>query len=240
MGAGLVGWQRQAQGTSVQGLLETALSCLTQETISVRAAGRTDAGVHARGQVVSFKTSSSLRIRAFVDGTNGYLPRNVSVLSAEEAPEHFDARHDAIGKWYRYQIWNSPTRSALHQDTFAQVRGSLDMDRMQSAASQLIGTHDFRAFRSADCERKQTIRTISKFAIHSQDDFSNGKELFFDVEGDGFLKQMVRILSGTLIQTGLGRFSVDSVKQLLVTGDRTKAGITAPAHGLFLQRVYYK
>lgn len=235
-----MGWQRQSAGLSVQGLLEAALYKLTGEAIAARAAGRTDAGVHARGQVVSFRTTSALPVRAFAHGVNTFLPENISVLSAEEATPDFDARRDAKGKWYHYQIWNEVARSALHTQLFAHVRKTLDVVRMREAAHLLVGTHDFGAFRAADCERVSTTRTLFHVGIDAISCAPRGQEIHIHVVGDGFLKQMVRILSGTLILIGEGRFAPEKIAALLLSGDRTQAGTTAPARGLFLEQVFYE
>lgn len=237
-GTDFVGWQRQANGTSIQGVLEKALFQLTGETISIQAAGRTDAGVHALGQVVSFSTQSLLELKAFIHGTNSYLPRSIAVQSVEEVPETFSARFSAKGKWYRYQIWNATTRSPLREETFYHVRSPLQIAKMQEAALLLVGEHDFAAFRAADCERNTTIRTLYQVQI-TEMNFPFGKEVFIHVHGTAFLKNMVRIIAGTLIEVGKNRMSIEQVNALLSTGDRTKAGTTAPAHGLVLCQVDY-
>ncbi len=237
-GSSFVGFQSQTSGSSIQETLEAALGNLTQESILVRAAGRTDAGVHAQGQVVSFVTQSNLPLHAFVHGTNAYLPKTIAVLHAEEVPNSFDARHSASGKWYRYQIWNAKPRSALRYQTHFHVRSPLALEQMQEAAHRLVGTHDFRAFRAADCERKTTVRTMKKVQISSCQ-VEQGTEFLIDVEGTAFLKNMVRIMAGTLVQVGLGKMTVDHINTLLRDGDRTLAGPTAPSHGLYLCRVDY-
>ena len=245
-GGGYCGWQRQHNGTSVQATLEQALSRLLGEPISCRAAGRTDAGVHALGQVVSFRSQRALPDRALVHGTNHFLPPDVVVLAAAEAAEDFDARFSASGKLYRYQIWNAPVRSPLHQRTHWHIMQSLDRAAMQRAAACLLGRHDFAAFRAADCERKTTVRLIRRLDIvtpPAQDNLPFAAEappiVHVEVSATAFLKNMVRILVGTLVQVGRGRMSIDHVAALLQSGDRTQAGPTAPAHGLTLVSVDY-
>jgi len=204
----------------------------------VRAAGRTDAGVHALGQVLSLETKSTLPLHVWVDGCNAYLPRSIAVMSAEEMTADFDARHSASGKLYRYQIWNGRARSALLEKTHYHVRSPLSLDLMKEAADALCGRHDFASFRAADCQRKTTVRLLRKVEILEIPQ-AFGSQILIEVEGTAFLKNMVRILAGTLIQVGLCKMTVSHVKTLLHVLDRTQAGPTAPSHGLFLCRVDY-
>jgi tRNA pseudouridine38-40 synthase len=245
-GSDFCGWQSQHNGTSVQSVLEDALSRLFAQPIRCRAAGRTDAGVHALGQVVSFHSDRSLPERALVHGTNHFLPKAVVVLAAAAAADDFDARFSASGKLYRYQIWNAPVRSPLHQRTHWHIMQPLDVARMQQAAERLIGRHDFRAFRAADCERKTTVRLMRRLDVLTPPQpapmpFSElgPSVIHIEVSATAFLKNMVRILVGTLAQVGRGRMSVEHVASLLQSGDRTQAGPTAPAHGLTLVAVDY-
>lgn len=237
-GTRFVGWQRQRNGLSVQEVLERALLLLTGETIVAHASGRTDAGVHAQGQVVSITTHSTLSLQAFVHGTNAHLPGDVVVHHAAEADTTFHARFRARGKQYRYQIWNASTPSPLRRFTHWHLRNPLDVEAMQEAGQILVGTHDFRAFRASDCTRLDTVRTIHHLEIASQS-FAYGTALHVTVEGNGFLKNMVRIITGTLVQVGQHKRSPASLMQLLRSRDRTQAGPTAPPHGLVLYEVYY-
>ena len=237
-GKDFVGWQRQQNGFSVQEALETALCRLTGEAIVVFAAGRTDAGVHAKGQSVSFSTPSSLPLHAFVHGTNAHLPKSVVVHQAFERPAAFHARYNASGKWYRYQIWNAATPSPLHADAFYHTRTMLDTAAMQQAADYAIGWHDFRAFQAADCERKTTTRLLHKITITPKE-VGFGREIFIDVVGTAFLKNMVRILVGTLLKIGQHAQEIQHMQFLLTEGDRTQAGMTVPSHGLTLHQVFY-
>jgi tRNA pseudouridine38-40 synthase len=234
-GTDYVGWQRQATGPSIQAELEAALLRLTGAATSTRAAGRTDAGVHARGQVVTFQTASALPIHAFLRGLNAHLPQAIGVLDAQEAPPDFDARHSASGKMYRYQIWNSASRSPLRARTHWQVVRPLCLPAMAEAAAILVGRHDFRAFRAADCERKTTVRLITRLSVTSPEP----AVVHIEVEATAFLKNMVRILSGTLVEVGKGKLTPAQVAALLQSGRRQDAGPTAPAHGLLLCRVDY-
>ncbi|MCS6914097.1 MAG: tRNA pseudouridine(38-40) synthase TruA [Myxococcales bacterium] len=236
-GTGLVGWQRQPHGPSVQAALEEAFQRLTGESPRLRAAGRTDAGVHALGQVVSLQLASPLPLERLLGGLNAYLPPAIAVREVHEVPQGFDARHSASGKMYRYQVWNGRVRSPLRAATHWHVRQPLDRVAMRQAAAQLVGRHDFRAFRAADCERRTTVRWVRRLEV--LDVVGEPEALHIEVEATAFLKHMVRILVGTLVEVGRGRRSVAEVAELLRSGDRTRAGPTAPAHGLILCRVDY-
>lgn len=236
-GTDFVGWQRQRNGPSIQAELESALEQLFGHPVACRGAGRTDAGVHASGQVVTFRSDRELPDRALVFGTNTHLPDSIAVVAARVAPDDFDARFSASGKLYRYRIWNAPVRSPLHQRTHWHIMRDLDLGAMQDAASRLVGRHDFSAFRAADCERKTTVRLIRRLELLRS---SDGQPIVhLEVEATAFLKNMVRILTGTLVEVGRGRMTVAAVEALLASGDRTQAGPTAPAHGLELCRVDY-
>ena len=240
-GTDFCGWQRQDNGPSVQAALEGALAQLCQSPVSCRAAGRTDAGVHALGQVVSFRLERPgppLPPRALVLGTNHYLPPSIAVQEAQLVPDDFDARHSASGKLYRYQLWTGVAASPLHRRTHWHVSRALDLGAMREAAGLLTGRHDFRAFRAADCERQTTVRLMRRIEVLRPLGITE-PVLHIEVDGTAFLKNMVRILVGTLVQVGRGKMSLDQVRQLLVSGDRTQAGPTAPAHGLILVRVDY-
>ncbi|MEO6950503.1 MAG: tRNA pseudouridine(38-40) synthase TruA [Polyangia bacterium] len=228
------GWQRQDNGTSIQAELERAIDALTHEGNTVRGAGRTDAGVHASGQVAHFDTERDISLRGFRLGVNTHLPRTICVRCIDEVPEQFDARFSADGKLYRYTIWNDLGRSSL-RDRFAwHCKKPLDEHAMQASATLLVGRHDFAAFRAADCERQTTVRTL-----HRVDVRRDGNVVTIEVEGDAFLKNMVRILSGTLVYAGEGRFPPGHIVAIRDALDRKRAGITAPAHGLCLVRVDY-
>lgn len=229
------GWQRQDNAPSIQAHLEDRLREMTREPeLRVRGAGRTDAGVHALGQVASFRTAARIPVIGFFRGVNSLLPRDIGIVAAEEVGDDFDARRSARGKLYRYRILNAPTRSPLRDRFVWHVRRPLDAARMQAAAAPLVGEHDFRAFRAADCERVSTVRHLWRVDV-----LPRGDEIVVEVEGNAFLKHMVRVLVGTLAAAGRGELGPDDVARIRDAGDRTRAGVTAPPQGLTLVRVDY-
>jgi len=233
-GTDFSGWQRQLGQRTVQACLEEALQAMTGQALRVTGAGRTDAGVHAEGQVASVKLSSRIPVGGFLRGLNAQLPPDVAIKDVRDADAGFDARRSARGKSYRYQIWNHLTRSPLERRTSWHHRAALDTQAMREAAAAFVGTHDFRAFRASDCDRKNTVRLIRQFEVERQ-----GALIRCEVEGTAFLKNMVRIMVGTLVQAGMGQLDAAGVRRLLEAGDRTQSGVTAPAHGLTLVRVTY-
>jgi tRNA pseudouridine38-40 synthase len=233
-GTDFAGWQRQANGPSVQASIEDALAEMTGTATAIRGAGRTDAGVHAFGQVAHFDSDANIPPLGFQRGLNALLPRSIAILSVEPEAPDFDARFSARGKLYRYSIWTGPTRSPLRDRYVWHLRRPLDVARMQEAADVLVGKHDFSAFRAADCERRTTVRTLSRLAVARTGDL-----VTVEVEADAFLKNMVRILVGTLCECGYGKRSATDVRQILDGGDRRHAGVTAPPQGLSLVRVDY-
>jgi tRNA pseudouridine38-40 synthase len=230
------GWQRQANAPSIQQCLEEALRQMTHEpALRIQGAGRTDAGVHATGQVASFVTATTIPPYGFLRGLATFLPRDIAIVGCEDAPEGFDARHSADAKHYRYRMLSRKPRSALRDRFVWHVPGRpLDAAAMAAACVHLAGRRDFAAFRSADCERQTTVRTLSRVEITPADD-----EIHLDVVGDAFLKNMVRILTGTLVEVGRGAATPDEIAAIVASGDRTKAGMTAPARGLTLVAVLY-
>jgi tRNA pseudouridine38-40 synthase len=233
-GTDYVGWQRQLNGTSVQEVLERALSELFGAPVSTFVAGRTDAGVHALGQVVAFDAPRTLPLTAYLRGLSALLPEDVSVVGATEVLGDFDPRRDALGKRYRYLVSNRPVRSTLRRRTHWQLFAPLDMKAMEEAARPLLGTHDFSAFRAANCEAPTTQRTLRELTLTA-----SGDVVQFEFEGRAFLKHMVRNIVGTLVEVGRGRRSVPWVAEVLASRDRTRAGPTAPPQGLVLVEVRY-
>jgi len=233
-GTGLAGWQRQDGQPTVQGWLEKAFRQMTGQEVLVRGAGRTDAGVHAEGQVASVEVASAIPAIGFLRGLNCQLPPEIAVLEVADVPAGFDARHDSRGKLYRYQVWNHPVRSPRWARYSWHVYDPLEVHAMREAAAVLLGEHDFRAFRSSACDRTNTVRIIRRLDLRRA-----GALIALEVEGTAFLRNMVRIIAGTLVGVGRGKMSADTVAAVLAAGDRTKAGVTAPACGLTLVKVLY-
>jgi len=230
-GSAFVGWQVQREGRSVQGVVEAAIGKLCGGAVRVTAAGRTDAGVHARGQVVSFDPPRELPLRAWSAGLNALLPDDVACVLAEPAPPGFDARRWARGKRYAYAIHNAPSRSPLSRHRAWWVRRPLDLGAMRAAASALIGSHDFSAFRAADCCARTAVRDVRRIKID--------EGVVLRIEATAFLKHMVRNIVGTLVEVGHGRRGPESMAALLAGRDRKRAGVTAPPQGLTLEEVFY-
>jgi tRNA pseudouridine38-40 synthase len=233
-GTEYVGWQRQLNGKSVQEVVERALGELFGAEVSTEAAGRTDAGVHALGQVVAFDAPRTLPLTAYLRGLSALLPEGVAVVGAVEVPQDFDPRRASQGKRYRYLISNRPVRSPLRRRTHWQLFGPLDVQAMAEAARPLLGTHDFSAFRAANCEALTPRRTLRELTVSAV-----GDVVVFEVEGTAFLKHMVRNIVGTLVEVGRARQPVAWVAEVLASRDRTLAGPTAPAQGLVLVEVRY-
>ncbi len=233
-GTNYAGWQVQPNGLAVQQVLEGALAKLTGAKVRLYSSGRTDAGVHARRMVATFRTDKSIPLRAFSDGLNTLLPPDIAVREAEEVSVDFDPRRDARGKHYRYTILNAPRRLPLARLHAWHVRERLDLDAIRKAAVHLVGEHDFAAFRASGCAAGTTVRRIDALEIGQEGDI-----IHIDVTGSGFLRNMVRIMVGTLVEVGLGKRSPDSLASLFEVPDRSAAGTTAPAHGLCLMEVFY-
>jgi tRNA pseudouridine38-40 synthase len=234
-GTDFVGWQVQPNGRSVQAELERALTELLGEPVAVQGAGRTDAGVHALGQVATFRTERALPLQAYHKGLNGLLPQDLAVVLAEPVSDDFDARRWAFGKRYRYLVANGPARSPLRRRTHWQIFQPLDVPAMVAAARSLVGRHDFSAFRAANCAAAHAVRELRELEIVGE----GGGELRLELEGTAFLKHMVRNIVGTLVEVGRGKQSAGWVGQVLASRDRTRAGMTAPPQGLTLVAVAY-
>lgn len=229
------GWQKQGNTpNSIQEKLETLLTRLLGEPIEVSASGRTDAGVHAMGQVVSFHTASRQDCPVLLSELRRYLPEDIGALELTEAAPRFHARLNAVGKTYVYRVWNSDVPNVFERKYMYTFTEPLDLAAMETAAAALMGTHDFMSFCANRRVKKSTVRTIE--SIHMD---RLGNELRFTVTGDGFLYNMVRILVGTLLEVGMGKRSPDSMAALLAAKDRSKAGYLVPPHGLRLEKVFY-
>lgn len=227
-GSGFHGWQSQRQGRTVQGALEQALSAVADEPVTVVCAGRTDAGVHATGQVVHFDTAADRPDRAWLMGTNSNLPGDVAVRYVLPVGPRFHARHTAIGRHYRYVIAAGPDRPALWRDRAGWNHAALDAAAMQRGAAFLLGERDFSAFRSADCQSNTPMRRIDEITVAESRGWVR-----IDVTGNAFLHNMVRIIVGTLLAVGCGERAPEWVGDVLARGDRRRAGATAKAEGLY-------
>lgn len=233
-GTRYTGWQFQTNGPSVQGVVEAALTQILGEPVRVHSSGRTDAGVHARGMMAHFRTEAQLPLLAFRDGTNRFLPMDVAIRKVREVSADFHARYSANGKWYRYTICRTATRSPLTNHMSWHLRCDLDLQAMRAAADLLVGEHDFQAFRTSGCVAQTTVRKI-----YSIDFVEEGDLLHLDFTGSGFLRHMVRLLTGTLIEVGRGKRLLNDVSRLLAGDTAVPCGPTAPAKGLCLQEVWY-
>ena len=228
------GWQRQRTGVGVQECLEAALTQVANATIEVTCAGRTDAGVHASGQVVHFDTASERTPRGWLLGANSNLPDDINVTWAMTVDDQFHARFSAISRTYRYLILNRLQRSALYRDRAWWVHQELDAERMHHAAQVLVGRHDFSAFRAAGCQASTATRDIIAIAVTRKDDW-----IGLEVTANAFLQHMVRNIMGTLVAIGSGDQEERWLLALLASGDRKQGGIAAPPHGLTLVSVAY-
>jgi len=233
-GGAYVGWQYQTNGLSIQQPVEEALGQVCGVPVRVHSSGRTDAGVHARGMVAHFVTEKVLPLNAYLHGVNQRLPADIAVREVRQVPDRFHARFSAIGKWYRYSIYLSPVRSPLYQRYGWHFRKFLDVELIRTAARDFVGEHDFSAFRGAGCSAKTTIRRIDSVELVEEGDF-----LYLDVKGSGFLRHMVRMMVGTLVQIGAGKRAPGDVRRMLDSAFVEDTRLTAPASGLCLQQVYY-
>jgi tRNA pseudouridine38-40 synthase len=233
-GRTLAGWQTQSGLATVQEHVEAALTTLFDHPVAVVAAGRTDAGVHARGQVLHLDSDATRSERAIVLGGNSNLPPQIALCWARQVPEHFHARYAALTRTYRYCILNSTTRSALMADRVACVFRVLDVDAMQQAAKWLQGTHDFSALRAAECQARSPVRNLTAIRLRR-----TGNLVVLEVTANAFLHHMVRNIAGLLIHIGQGAARPEFAAEVLATRDRKQAPATAPAAGLYLWRVDY-
>ena len=230
------GWQSQAGSgnATIQETLEHAIKDLTKETTVTYSSGRTDAGVHALGHVANFTTTKTMPAEAWAPALNHVLPPDIRVLCSAEVSPDFHARFSATGKIYQYRILNRRAPSALYRNYVWQVNLRLNLRNMRKAADCLVGEHDFSAFRSSGCVAKTPVRTLQAITIKKSGDFV---EIY--LEANAFLMHMARIIVGTLVEVGLNRRPVKDVNQMLLSGDRSRAGKTAPASGLYLIEVFY-
>lgn len=234
-GTGLVGWQRQANGLSVQGALETAITRFCGERITVHGAGRTDAGVHALGQTAHLDLASTVPADVLRNAVNHYLrPTAISVLAAEAVPRDFDARLSAIGRVYLYRILNRRAPPALERGRVWQVAPPLDVEAMREGARHLVGHHDFSTFRDSLCQAKSPLKTLEALELRRA-----GDEIHIEAQARSFLHHQVRNMAGTLKLVGLERWRPDDVARALAARDRRAGGPTAPPEGLYLVEIRY-
>jgi len=235
-GTAYAGWQVQPNGTTIQATMEEALARILQEPVRIRAAGRTDAGVHAREQVVDFADAGARDLGTIVHGGNALLPPAIRILSADVVPETFDARRHATEKEYRYFLYLSPVDSPFLSRYAWHIEKPLDLDAMREGLSHLVGEHDFSSFRGQGCNAMSPVRTIFRAEVAKHD---VPGLISIDVSGAGFLRHMVRNIVGTVVNAGKGKHSAEHVGEILRARDRSAAGVNAPPHGLFLWRVTY-
>ncbi len=243
-GSEFFGWQRQPEVRTVQGELESALSKVCGAPVQINGTSRTDAGVHAFGQRASFRGDYgiptdrlALAVNNHLSGGKGFasVPGDVRIVKVEEMPYDFHARFDAKGKKYRYIISNEEQQDIFRRKYCYQINTPLDIEGMKKAAEHVVGTHDFAAFQSAGGQvRETTVRTVNSLEV-----FSHNKDIIIEITGDGFLYNMVRIISGTLVEVGLKKRTPEEMKTIISSCRRENAGHRAPAEGLYLVEVYY-
>lgn len=233
-GSNYHGWQSQINASAVQDIIRKAIMRLTGEECTLIGSGRTDAGVHAYGQVANFHTDSSIPSEKFSYALNSLLPKDIVIRGSSEVNDDFHSRFSAKGKKYRYVIYNSEFPSALLRNRAFHVTNFLDFDEMYKAVCFFKGTHDFSAFKASGSSVKTPIRTITDITLERRD-----STIVFEIAGSGFLYNMVRIIVGTLLEVGTGKIKSDSIPEIINSRDRNKAGKTAPPQGLFLIEVYY-
>lgn len=233
-GQAFCGWQLQDHSPSVQGAVEQALSKVANHPVRVICAGRTDTGVHASEQVIHFDTDAERSEYSWVHGANANLPKSITVLWAKQVSEDFHARFSAVGRAYRYIIFNRRTRPSWLNGLVSWEYRELDVSRMQEAAGYLVGEHDFSSYRALGCQAKSPVRTVRKLSITRQGEF-----IYLDIEANAFLHHMVRNIAGVLMSIGAGEQAPIWARQILELQDRTLGGVTAPPDGLYLVRVDY-
>ena len=233
-GTNFSGWQKQPRRKTVQQEIENAILSITKEKTVVYGSGRTDSGVHALGQVANFKTVSNLTVTQFQKALNTNLPEDISIANVKEAPDNFHSQFSSKSKLYLYSILNRDYRSAHMTGKSWQVNQLLDLQSMKLASEHLLGTHDFKVFAHSGITVKSTVRTVMKVKLSRKRDIIN-----FEIEADGFLKRMVRMIIGTLVQVGKGRITPKDFKHILDSGKKTKFVYTAPPQGLYLKKVRY-
>jgi tRNA pseudouridine38-40 synthase len=234
-GSAYCGWQRQKNDPTIQEKIESALFKITSQKIPLKGSGRTDAGVHAYGQVASFSCHTSLTPDVFLKGLNSLIPGDIVIRCCEKVSEDFHARYSAVCKTYAYRILNTMLPVAIGRHYAWHIRQPLDLNAMDDALRYIVGTHDFKAFEGTGSPRNHTVRNMISAALTKTD----SEYLTFEFKANGFLRFMVRNLVGTLVDVGVGRLSSEDFNRILQSKDRNQAGATAPPHGLFLMQVEY-
>jgi tRNA pseudouridine38-40 synthase len=234
-GTNYQGWQVQPKGPTIQGILEEKVGLLTGESVQLFGSGRTDSGVHALGQVAHFKTQNRMDIRTIQRALNSLLPPDIVIQKIEEVDEDFHARKHSKSKVYEYRILNRNLRSAFHRGYVWYIPQKLNLTEMKKATQSLIGEHDFSSFRSVGTPTRTAVRRVRRA------EWKKGRDglIRFEIEANGFLKQMVRAIVGTLVEIGKGKMKAVEFRKILDSKDRKEAGPTAPAQGLFLKEVKY-
>lgn len=228
------GWQKQPTKLNIQGTIEQAIKQITGEDVELNASGRTDAGVHALGQVANFKTNSQIPIEKFAIAINSKLKRSIVIKKAEEVDERFHSRLSCKKKTYRYIINNSPEGTAIYRNLETHIPQKLDLSQMKKAIKYFEGEHDFKAFKASGTSSKSSVRTIYKADIYQKNE-----KIFIEITGNGFLYNMVRIIVGTLVEVGLGKIKPEKIIDIIQQGKRENAGKTFPPNGLYLLKVMY-
>ena len=228
------GWQKQPTKLNIQGTIEQTIKIVTGEDVDLMASGRTDAGVHAFGQVANFKTNSNIPIEKIPIALNSNLKKSIRIISAEEVDERFHSRLTCKRKTYRYIINNSEFSSAIYRNLETHIPQKLDVEKMKQAAKYFEGEHDFKAFKASGTSSKSSVRTIYKADVKQKDD-----RIYIELTGNGFLYNMVRIISGTLLDVGIGKIKPEEIQKIIESKDRKLAGKTLPARGLCLIEVNY-
>lgn len=234
-GTGYCGWQRQPNGRSIQQEIEAALHIMTRQRVTLIGSGRTDAGVHALGQVANFTCDTTIEPQEFQKGLNSLLPADIVIRACTEAALSFHARYDVRSKTYRYRIRNNPLPAAIGRHYEWWIRFPLDLEAMSAAAGHLVGEKDFKAFEGTGSPRSHTVRHVSRAEVRQ----GPNDRIHFEIEAQGFLRYMVRNIAGTLVAVGMGKTAPDHIIAILNSHDRKMAAATAPAQGLCLVQVTY-
>lgn len=231
----LTGWQKQPRKLNIQGEIERAIELITGEQVDLTASGRTDAGVHAIGQVANFKTNSNLPTEKFAIAINSKLKKSIRIQRAEEVEERFHSRYNCKQKTYRYIINNGEQGSAIYRNLEYYVPIKLNIEEMKKAIKYFEGEHDFKGFKASGTSSKSSVRKIYKTNI-----IEEGERIVIELTGNGFLYNMVRIIAGTLVEVGLGKIKQEEIASIIESKDRTRAGKTLPPHALYLVKVEYE